>query len=81
MLGKLFKRKSVPENDGDSTPIEIGKLKLVRTFELELSNMEGSPVYALTHKLSIGSEIGNIVIADPSVSPRHATFILQQEVV
>ena len=43
--------------------------------------MEGSPTYNLTHQLTVGSEVGNIVIADPSVSPRHCTFILQEEVV
>ncbi len=43
--------------------------------------MEGTPVYHLTHQLTIGSEIGNVVINDPSISPRHCTFILQEEVV
>ena len=43
--------------------------------------MEDSPVYALTHQLTIGSEIGNIVITDPSISPRHVTFNLQDEVI
>lgn len=81
MLGKLFKRKSVPNNDGIQDPLEVEKLQYSKVFELELSNMEDSPVYALKHQLSIGSEIGNIIIADPSVSPRHASFILQQEVV
>lgn len=81
MFGKLFKRKSVPSNDGNSGPSDIEKQHYVKVYELELSNMEDTPVYALKHQLTVGSEIGNIVIADPSVSPRHATFILQQEVV
>lgn len=81
MLAKWFKRKSAPNKDGDSSPDNIEKLQYVKVFELELSNMEDSPVYALTNQLTIGSEIGNIVIADPSVSPRHATFVLQDEVV
>lgn len=81
MLGKLFKRKSVPKNDGNPASGIIEKQQYVKVFELELSNMEDTPVYALKHQLTIGSEIGNIIIADPSVSPRHATFILQQEVV
>lgn len=81
MFGKLFKRKTVPSNDGKSGPSDIEKQQYVKVFELELSNMEDTPVYALKHQLSVGSEVGNIVIADPSVSPRHATFILQQEVV
>lgn len=81
MLSKWFKRKSVPNNDGNSSPSELGKLHFVKIFDLELSNMEDTPVYPLTNQLSVGSEIGNIVISDPSVSPRHATFILQDEVV
>lgn len=43
--------------------------------------MEGAPSYTLSHQLTIGSQVGNIVIADPSVSPRHCTFILQEDVV
>jgi hypothetical protein len=81
VFGNLFKRKSVPKNDGNSGPSDIEKQQYIKVYELELSNMEDTPVYALKHQLSVGSEIGNIIIADPSVSPRHATFILQQEVV
>lgn len=81
MLSKWFKRKSVPSNDGNSGPSHIQKHQYIKVFELELSNMEDGPVYELRNQLTIGSEIGNIIIADPSVSPRHATFILQQEVV
>ncbi len=80
MFGKWFKRKSVPDNDGISSD-QVGRAHFVKVYELVLSNMEDSPVYALTHQLSVGSEIGNIVISDPSVSPRHATFSLQDEVV
>lgn len=81
MLSKWFKRKSVPNNDGNSGSTPLDKHQYIKVYELVLSNMEDSPVYELKHQLSIGSEIGNIIIADPSVSPRHATFILQQEVV
>ena len=85
MLGKLFKRKSVPKNDGEKQKselpgMEVKKFNYVKVFGLELSNMEESPVYTLKNQLSVGSEIGDIIISDPSVSPRHATFILQQDV-
>lgn len=53
----------------------------VKTYDVILSNMEGSPSYPLSHQLTIGSEIGNIIINDPSVSPRHATVLLQEEVI
>lgn len=80
MFGKLFGSKKVPSNEGTSDGTGTG-LKVLKVYELELANMEGTPSYVLTHQLTIGSEIGNIVISDPSVSPRHATFILQQDVV
>lgn len=81
MLSKWFQRKSVPKNDGNEGSDDPEKLNYSKAFDLELSNMEDTPVYPLTNQLSVGSEIGNIVISDPSVSPRHATFILQDEVV
>ena len=82
MFKKLFGPKEVPTNDGKTASSgKVSDVRWVKKFVLELSNMEGSPSYGLTHQLTIGSEVGNIVIADPSVSPRHCTFVLQEEVV
>ena len=82
MFKKLFGRKDAPIKDGKtSTSLKVDKVRWVKKFTLNLTNMEGSPSYSLTHQLTVGSEIGNIVIADPSVSPRHCTFVLQEEVV
>jgi pSer/pThr/pTyr-binding forkhead associated (FHA) protein len=79
---KLFGRKQAPTIDGKlASSSKVDGTTWVKKFILELSNMEGSPTYNLTHQLTVGSEVGNIVIADPSVSPRHCTFILQEEVV
>lgn len=82
MFKKLLSRWSTPKNDGikEISP-KLDRFRLEKVFQLQLSNMEGTPKYDLTHQLSIGSEIGNIVIADPTVSPRHATFIIQQDVI
>ncbi len=82
MFKKLFGRKQAPTIDGKlASSSKVDGTTWVKKFILELSNMEGSPTYNLTHQLTVGSEVGNIVIADPSVSPRHCTFILQEEVV
>ena len=59
----------------------VDKLRIVKVFELELTNMEESPVYGITHQLTVGREIGNIIISDPSISPRHCTFVLEQDVI
>ncbi len=82
MFKKLFGRKETPTIDGKSaSSSKVDGVRWVKKFVLELTNMEGSPTYNLTHQLTVGSEVGNIVIADPSVSPRHCTFILQEEIV
>ncbi|MFL5786243.1 MAG: FHA domain-containing protein [Bacteriovoracaceae bacterium] len=80
MFKKLLAMMKSPKKQGENLR-ETGGQRWVKTYEVILSNMEGSPSYPLTHQLAIGSEIGNIIIADPSVSPRHATILLQEEVI
>lgn len=80
MFKKLMAMIKSPKKSGGNEP-RIGNNRWVRSYDVILSNMEGSPSYPLSHQLSIGSEIGNIIIADPSVSPRHASILLQEEVI
>lgn len=81
-LKDLFKKIKLPTKRGKTEDKPAFKAPVWESsFYLELINLEGAPKYELTHQLSIGSEIGNIVIADPSLSPRHCTFYLQQEVI
>ena len=82
MFKKLFGRKDTPNKDGsNNSSLKVESTRWVKRFSLELANMEGVPTYDLTHQLTIGSEVGNIVIAEPTVSPRHCTFLLQDDVV
>lgn len=80
MLKNLFRKKSLPQEDGGEAP-GSGSSRRVKRFDVVLVNLEGSPEYELRHKLVIGREVGDIVIDDVSISPRHATFTLQDEVV
>lgn len=80
MFKKLMAMIKSPKNHGGGSP-EIGGQRWVKSYDVILANMEGSPSYPLSHQLSIGSEIGNIIINDPSVSPRHASILLQEEVI
>jgi hypothetical protein len=81
VFSKFFKKKSLPKINGTKNVQDRSKSKFQKGYEIILCNMEDSPVYALTEQLTIGSEIGNIVIADPSISPRHVTFNLQDAVI
>lgn len=80
MFKKLFGNKATPTKEGKKA-IKVDNLRWVKKFSLELSNMEGTPAYHLSHQLTVGSEVGNIIIADSSVSPRHCTFVLHDEVI
>ena len=79
MLKNLFRKKSLPQEDGNSG--SSGPGRRVKRFDIVLENLEGSPEYELKHKLVIGREVGDIVINDPSLSPRHASFTLQDGVI
>jgi len=79
---KLFGSKESPKKNGKSTHLSsVNQLKWRKVFWVELSNMEGTPKYKLTHQLSVGSEVGNVIISDPTISPRHCSLILQDEVI
>lgn len=80
MLKNLFRKKSLPQEDGNSGS-NSPQGRRVKRFDIVLENLEGAPEYELKHKLVIGREVGDIVINDSSISPRHATFTLQDDVV
>lgn len=80
MFKKLLAKLRSPKKSGENGPV-VGGQRWVKTYDVILSNMEGSPSYPLSHQLTIGKEIGNIIINDPSVSPRHATILLQEDVI
>ncbi len=78
----FFNKNKQPTNSGNSVPNQEFKAPVWKSvFYLDLANLEGSPRYELKHQLSVGSEIGNIVVADSSLSPRHCTFHIQQDVI
>lgn len=81
LFKKLFSRNKSPTNGGTSEDAQLGEFKLVKRFDVVLANMEETPTYKLSHQLTIGSQVGNVVINDPTVSPRHCTFILKDDVV
>ncbi|MFP5459360.1 MAG: FHA domain-containing protein, partial [Bacteriovoracia bacterium] len=74
-LKGLFQRLRPPKKGG-SEASPVTELQTVTRYFLAFSNIENSPEYALETELSVGSGTGDIVIADDSLSPRHATFKL-----
>lgn len=68
-------------------PSKLGKnnQELEGNFEykyyLVFSELEDAPTFELETSLSVGSEVGDIVIEDETISPRHCTFTLNQDVI
>ena len=76
-LRGLFQRLLPPKKGGAPAkgPTE---LRTVTQYFLVFTNIENSPEYSLETELSVGSETGDIVIEDPSLGARHATFKLDR---
>lgn len=51
------------------------------TYFIQFSNLEDNPIYELNSSLSIGSEIGDVILDDPSLSPNHCTIFRNHDVV
>lgn len=51
------------------------------SYFVQFSNLEDNPIYELNDSLSIGSEAGDVILDDPSLSPKHCTIFLNQGVV
>lgn len=76
-LKGLFQRLLPPKKGGAELkgPTE---LRTVTKYFLVFTNIENSPEYPLESELSVGSETGDIVIEDPTLGARHATFKLDR---
>ncbi len=79
-LPGLFQRLRAPKKAGTPAP-EPMRRPTVERFFLEFANIQDTPRYALEEHFTVGSEIGDLVVDEPSLSPRHATFHLKDGVV
>lgn len=81
MFGKLFKKKEPTMIVGEKT----------RTFSLQgvlpvaayitIKDYKGGLSENIESKLTVGSEVGDLLLDDPTVSPRHCTFLVSKDVV
>ncbi len=72
----LFQLLRLPTKGGKNASSKAS-IRVVKSFFLEFSDIEGSPSYALETSLSVGSESGDIVIEEPTLAPHHAIFNLK----
>lgn len=83
MLGKLFKKKQATENIGDqsSNLLEEVAAHLPKDAYITFTNLEQDLSRRISPKLTIGSEVGDLIIDDPTIAPRHCTFLISGDIV
>lgn len=50
-------------------------------YYLVFSELEDEPTFELETKLTIGSQVGDIILEEETISPRHCTFTLNNDVI
>jgi hypothetical protein len=79
-LKSLFSKLISPKKNGNDGLDSSDEGKIFQ-YHLQASNIEGQPTYPLTDFLAVGSEVGDVVLDDPSLSAKHCTFFLKDKIV
>lgn len=75
MFGKFGKRSSSTENIGENTE------NMVEVTYITINTEQDDLRSKLSTKLTVGREVGELVVADESISSRHCTLYLNQDVI
>ena len=81
MFEKLLNKNKKAENIGNSMGQEASNGKLKEVAYITFVDYNGGFSQPIGQKLTIGSEIGELIIEEKSVSARHCTFIKNQNVI
>ena len=80
-IKKLFNRNKTPNKIGNNTPNEGVPTSYVNKIYLSFPDIDGEPTFELEDVISVGSEVGDAIIEDENISPRHCTFNMNQDVI
>lgn len=83
-----FKKKKPTIKVGENPSSEISSptssptsSQIESKYYISFPSLDGEPTFELSDKLSIGSEVGDVVLEDESISPRHCTITHNQDVI
>ena len=79
-LKSLFKLFKLPLKGGKAKTLAAESQSLTR-YVLSFTNIEDSPTYELKDHFTLGSDLGDMVLEDCNLSPKHASFSLKEGVV
>lgn len=81
-ISSVFSRIKMPKKEGKTENFSTNKSETSEfDYLIQILGFEGEPTYELTSGLTFGSESADVLIEDEAVSPRHCSFILNQDVV
>lgn len=83
MLGKLFKKNQSATNIGTHAGLSEDDIDsdLLKDAYITFTNLESELSRKISPKLTIGREVGELLIDNDSVSPRHCTLLVSRDVV
>lgn len=79
-LKSLFKLFKLPLKGGKQESL-TRENQLVTRYVLSFTNIEDSPTYELKDHFTLGSDVGDMVLEDCNLSPKHASFSLKDGIV
>ena len=77
-------RKKIKQNESTSnlgTIGQIGDHEMTKVTYITLNGIDGENSIKFESKVTIGSEVGDLIVENDVVSPRHCTFYLNKDVV
>ncbi len=74
-LKALFKIFKLPLKGGKAETL-AGENQTLTRYVLSFTNIEDSPTYELRDHFTVGSDLGDLVLEDCNLSPKHASFSL-----
>ncbi len=51
------------------------------TFTLNIPSKTDNPIHQLSEVMTVGSQVGDLILRDPSVEAKHCTFLVNDDVV
>lgn len=78
MLGKLLKKNKSTDIIGGK-PAKVSKADgMEKAAYITLVNHPDKPSVKLEKKITIGSEVGDLIVDDPAISPRHCSIFMNK---
>lgn len=81
MLGKLFKKNQPSSNVGNENSKSSKTGSTEKATYITIPKLESQPNIQLEKKVTIGSQVGDFIVDDENVAPRHCSFFINKGII